>query len=157
MPHMNTWRDNNTWLDNLFFSFILVRLFSLFSNIQISHFYLPNPLTFSGTMSFFFLNLLSTFTCASFHPVFWFATSRSIILSSSFILTPNGLNLINRALYSLSHTLYTHTLTHKHSVLRSLLCRLNAESVIPWIKYKERWGSIRWLGTFKVIPRHCVF
>lgn len=105
----------------------------------------------------FFLNSLSTFTCASFHPVFWFATSHSIILSSSFILTPNGLNLINRALYSLSHTLYTHTLTHKHSVLRSLLCRLNAESVIPWIKYKERWGSIRWLGTFKVIPRHCVF
>lgn len=156
MPHMNTWRDNNTWLDNLFFSFILVRLFSLFSNIQISHFYLPNPLTFSGTMSFFFKFTVYIYMCL-ISSCFRFATSRSIILSSSFILTPNGLNLINRALYSLSHTLYTHTLTHKHSVLRSLLCRLNAESVIPWIKYKERWGSIRWLGTFKVIPRHCVF
>lgn len=67
-----------------------------------------------------------------------------------FIQTPNGLSLINRALNSLSRT-------HKHCVLRSLLCGLNAESVIPWIKYKERWVSISWPATFKVIPPHCSF
>lgn len=65
-----------------------------------------------------------------------FSHHHSLLQLLPFILTPNGLSLINiRVLYSLSHSL---PCTHARSVLRSLLCRLNAEGVIPWIKYKER-------------------
>lgn len=88
------------------------------------------------------------------HLGFWFATAPSITLFFNycfFILTPNGLSLINRALSSLSHA---------HTPVCEVYCvALNAESVIPWKKYKEWWASISWPGAFKAIPppRHCEF
>lgn len=135
MPHMNTWRevgDNNRWLDNISFCpFILICL-------------LIFPLSF---LSFHFSLFASLFI------FFIIITTKSIwvwiILVSDLPQPPQSHSSSTTAFlfrHQMGRVWSIERCPHYHAhtwVCRQVYCvALNAESVIPWIKYKEWWASI---------------